>query len=230
MTNRRQKGFTLVELTLVMAFMSILLLAILYMTLHIGKIYTKGLTNKTINQIGRDLSDTMRRDFAHADPALIQIPPATGSGDATSGRLCLGAVSYAWNTSALLDSTNTKITSNSQPITFVRVVDPDGSLCSPSGGPYPTAIPASSTLSEMLTTGGRDFALYSASITALSTSGTQGLYQIKLTVGTNEKNTTTKDETGTFVQCRPPTDTSANFDYCSVSDFDLIVRAGGSGQ
>ena len=56
----RAKGFTLVELTLVMAFMSILLLSILTMTIYAGKLYTKGVTNKTMNQIGREIFDLMK--------------------------------------------------------------------------------------------------------------------------------------------------------------------------
>jgi prepilin-type N-terminal cleavage/methylation domain-containing protein len=230
MTNNRRNGFTLVELTLVMAFMSILLLAILYLTIHAGSLYTKGVTNKTLNQIGREVNDVMKRDMIGADSNRMQIVPETGSGDKKSGRLCTGTVTYIWNTAPLLDDTvATKVKlSTGEAITFRRVEDPTGTLCVPSGGVYPMTIPVSMKSSELLSSSGRDYAIYTMTASSIAKDSTgKGLVSIDMTLGTNEQGTTQKDLVSGF-QCLPPTDNSANFDYCTVQEFITVLRVGGN--
>lgn len=225
------KGFTLVELTLVMAFMSILLLAILFMTLHAGKLYTKGFTNKTMNQMSRDVSDSMKRDFLVADAKVIKLPGELGTGDLKSGRVCTGSVSYVWNTAPLLHSAATKITLDNNPITFRRVVDPTAQLCTldSTSGLYPMAIPSDMQSTELLSSNGRDFAVYTMSVNKIASSATgTGLYSVDSVLGTNEENTTQKDASVGF-QCKPPTDSSANFDYCTVEELSTILRVQGRG-
>lgn len=234
MTNRSlHRGFTLVELTLVMAFLSVLLLAILMTTLQIGKLYTKGVTNRTINQIGRDLSDTLRRDFLTASPDRIVITTPTGSGTATSGRLCLGSVSYAWNTADLINQTGSpvKMTKSGSPIVLERVVDASNQLCTivPGPGTYITDIPSALESANVLAGDGRSIAIYDFTVTELDVDGKNGLYELKITIGTNDPGTTQRNGTEP-VQCKPPTDSSSDFNYCSVADFDIIVRTGGDGR
>ena len=232
MTNRKSRnGFTLIELTLVMAFLATLLLAILLTTLQMGKLYTKGVTNRTINQIGRDLSDTMRRDFLVASTDRIVITTSTGAGNATSGRLCLGSVSYIWNTAGLLDPDNhsAKITKSSNPVVFERVVDASNQLCAiQGGGGYVIAVPPAMQSTNLLAGDGRSLAVYNFTTTKLASDGKNGLYELKITVGTNDPGTTQAD--GQSAQCKPPSDNSSDFNYCSVADFDIIVRTGGDGR
>jgi hypothetical protein len=220
------RGFTIVELTLVMAFMSVLLLAILYLTIHAGKLYAKGVTNKTLNQVTRDVTDLMKRDMLVADSKLIKNPAPVGVGDKQSGRLCTGTVSYLWNTVALLDDdVASKIQYKSSPVVFVRVVDPGASLCV--GGPVPMNIPGAMEATELLGTNGRDFALYSLLVSTIAsdTSG-RGLYSVHMVLGTYEQNTTQVD-VAAGVQCKPPSDNSTNFEYCTVGEFTAVLRAGG---
>ena len=231
MTVKRMQGFTLIELTLVMAFFSILLIAIIMTTLQMGKLYTKGVTNKNINQIGRDLGDTLRRDFLTASSKRIVLTDPTGTGTALSGRLCLGSVSYVWNTADLLNQpTATKITKNGVAMVFERVVDATNQLCTVQGtGSYLTDIPSSFISKSILTTDGRSLAIYDMSVTELATNGSDGLYDIKMTIGTNDVTAVDRD-VNQKVTCKAPTDASSNFDYCSVADFDFIVRTGGDGR
>ena len=231
MTNRKSRdGFTLIELTLVMAFLATLLLAILLTTLQMGKLYTKGVTNRTINQIGRDISDTMRRDFLAASPDRIMITEPTGTGDATSGRLCLGSVSYVWNTAGLINQpSQPKITKSGNTIVFERVVDAANQLCAvQGGGGYVIAIPPTMESTNLLAGDGRSLAVYSFTTDKLASDGNNGLYELKVTVGTNDPGTTQSD--GQSSQCKPPSDNSSDFNYCSVADFDIIVRTGGDGR
>lgn len=231
MTSKRTQGFTLIELTLVMAFLSVLLIAIIMTTLQMGKLYTKGLTNRSMNQVGRDLGDTLRRDFLAASSTRILIPAATGTGTALSGRLCLGTVSYVWNTADLLNqATATKITKGGVPVVLERVIDTTNRLCTVQGsGTYVTDIDSSYSSRSVLTTDGRSLAIYDMSVKPLAVSGGNGLYQVKLTLGTNDVSAVDRD-VSQKVTCKPPTDNSSDFNYCSVADFDFIVRTGGSGR
>lgn len=228
MIGKRRQGFTLVELSLVMAFLSVLLLAILYTTLQMGKLYTKGITNRTINQVGRELSDTLRRDFAGASLNRIVVPHVVGEGSALSGRICLGSVSYVWNTVSVVNQpTGTAITRNSTPISLERVVDGSSQMCTvQDSGSYITELPSDLPSTSLLSTDARSLAIYAITVSPIATSAESGLYEIKMTVGTNDASATQQDGSQS-VQCKPPTDSSSDFNYCSVADFDIIVRVGG---
>lgn len=229
MTANKSRGFTLVELSLVMAFISLLLLAILFTTIHIGKIYAKGVTNRQLNQVGRELVDTVRRDFLVADAAHIVWYPSPMAGGDGSGRICLGKVSYVWNTAQLLQqSSATKIMSKdgSTPVVFERVEDPQALLCTPDiSGAYPTNLAGLAVGNEtyLLDSEGRSLAVYTLSIAPVMVDGSDGLYKLNMAIGTNDPGIVDTSA----VQCKPPSDNSSNFEYCAIADFDITVRAGG---
>lgn len=222
MTSRQaQRGFTLVELSLVMAFISLLLLAILFSTIHISKLYAKGVTNRQINQVGRELVDTIRRDFLVSDAMRIKWDIAGGH-----GRLCLGNVSYAWNTALTLQESGAiKTSDGSTPVVFSRVVDAGGAFCVP---PYTQTLPAADTTALLSTTGdGRSLAIYDLTVTKLTPDErNDGLYDLGIVLGTNDPSVIDTEAQ----QCKPPADHSSNFEYCSVVELHIIVRAGGSSR
>ena len=99
MTRFDKQGFTLVELMLAMAFISILLLSITMVGIQAGRMYSRGVVLRDINQAGRDISDTIRRDFLQAnankiDSSGLRVP---NNSSWATGRLCLGSHSYVWN-------------------------------------------------------------------------------------------------------------------------------------
>lgn len=225
--NKYTQGFTLVELSLVMAFISLLLLAILFSTIHMGKIYAKGVTNKQINQVGRELVDTIRRDFLVADAARITSYPAVPAGS-SSGRLCLGKVSYVWNTAATLASEAErshaiKDKDGTTPVILSRVLDAGGSLCANPGGGYLTSLTGFDNATALLSGEGRVLAVYDLAFNTLARQGSDGLYSLDITIGTNDPSIVDTDAK----QCKPPSDHSSNFEYCSVATFNIIVRTGG---
>lgn len=242
--NNRCQGFTIVELTIAVAFLSVLMLAILTISMAAGKMYVKGDTNKAINQAGRDFSDIIRRDFLAAGVGTITPPVIKNVGTADnpliSGRMCLGTVDYLWNTAALLNSDSSaaegaKIRisdgSDTRPIKFVRITNSPG-YCSesPAGsGNYPMVIPATADTTELFGGSGREYALYNMSLRELARSDQRGIYQLSYTLGTNERDTTelVPDANGTYVRCKTDDNVAANFNYCSVSDFDTLIRIGG---
>jgi len=231
MVDRRRSGFTLVELSLVMAFFSVLLIGVLTLTIHIGKLYTKGMTNKSLNTVGRDVTDVLRRDFAAANAQDVQVIGERGAIGMQHGRICLGNVSYVWNTVGLLNAAPsvTRVTMGGTRAKLVRVIDMARSYCTPSGGNYPMTVGAADTAVDLLSddeaSGKRDFAVYHMVVTPAAVSAGDGMYRIQFTLGTYDPNTT--QVIGSDNTCKPPTDAAANFEYCSVGDFDMYVRAGG---
>jgi len=229
MLNKR--GFTIIEITIVMAFVSVLVLAVVLATVYTGKMYAKGVTLKSLNQVGRDVSDAMRRDMTDANPKRVMYV-ATGTAPLQTGRLCLGSVSYVWNTADLMlsASTNPRFKkADGNEAHLVRVVDPSSRYCVDTGSGYPMEIATTESATEYLIGNSSDLAVYRFSLTPIYRSGddtvAQGLFRIGLTIGTNEAGTT--DMTDGTVTCKAPSDNAANFDFCSVRDFDFVMRAGG---
>ena len=160
------------------------------------------------------------------DPTMVKYVQ-TGTAPNTSGRICLGTVSYLWNSAALITSSpngGIKDASGHQ-IVFKRVADVGQYYCSASGGAYPTSLLPGANASDMLSGNGRSFAVYNLTFTNLATAPPEGLFEIAVTVGTNEASTT-QAANGT-TQCVPPSGASSDFNYCSVVDLDIIVRTGG---
>ncbi len=127
---RKQKGFTLVELTLAVAFIGFLVLFTVLATLQVMRTYSKGLAVKEINQTARTIVEELARSVRAGTFASINTSP----NDATPSqrRICIGGVSYVWNIAG--GNLNKFSSSGNPPVTFVRVNDPGGSLC---GSTYP---------------------------------------------------------------------------------------------
>src|SRR5680860_795921 len=94
-----QRGFTLIELMLAMAFVSTLLLAIAMIIVQIGSIYNKGITYTDVNSAGSSIASELQRSINESTP--FNIDPAKGTSlyvDKTwGGRLCTNRYSYIWN-------------------------------------------------------------------------------------------------------------------------------------
>lgn len=174
----KKSGFTIIELMLSMAFISVLLLSIVMISIQAGKMYNRGAVLRSLNQSARDVGDVMRRDFLQANRQQLMTERSgedlagvsrdglvlkITNGLAESGRFCLGQYSYLWNTAKTLDqisdvddlSTNPAVvTVDGQPINFVRVADPDGALCKQVAGPdnnrYPHALNPDGNITSLL--------------------------------------------------------------------------------
>lgn len=238
MKNNIRQGFTIVELSVALAFMAVLLIAIITLTLSAGNMYIKGSTMKAMNQSWRDIEDIMRRDMLASDASMISKQLTTGTIPETSGRICLGAVSYIWNTAPLLNNPtppiNTIVTlgsgASAVPVRLARVVDPGATMCVKDvvTGRYPMTIPSTMTATELLTVGGREVAPYAVTIKPVALSGEHGVYSVAMTIGTSGRNTTQVDSVGGYVQCKPSGTSTSDFNYCTVNDFDMMIRVGGS--
>lgn len=224
---RSNRGFTLVELLLAMTFLSTLLIAITLSTMQIINQYTKGVTIKSINLAGRDVSDMFRRDALASADALRYVTPQAGDG---LGRLCFGTTSYVWNTADRLQNQTAyryqNDTGTGDPrgdmIVLARVKDAGAQYCTPSAnGRYATDIPTSKA-TELLGSREGDLALRDLQVDRVvdKSDGSQALYRLRFTIGTNEKDTIdTASQT-----CKPPNDDATNYNFCAINIFETLIQ------
>lgn len=130
MTGRNQRGFTLTELMIAMAFVAFLLIFVVTAIVQTMRIYNKGVAIRHINQSGRQLSEELTRSLRYANAADF----AANAYHPTEQRLCANGVSYVWNLEATagLDEKNrySGADVSNPPIRLVRVDDKAGLLCS----------------------------------------------------------------------------------------------------
>ena len=236
----RQKGFTIIELTLSMAFVSVLLLAIVMTSIQAGRIYNKGVVLESVNQASRDIGDSIRRDFMQSDAAHVSRTDEPESviilsegGQPKSGRFCLGGYSYLWNYPSVLEAalagesvSGPVVRRGDTIINFVRVVDDGGSFCASSDGNYETNIGADRQLMSMLDEKGDQgvvLAIHELGIEPVlaNSNSSEALFRVNYTIGTSAQ----AEINGQ--QCRPPADSSANDQFCAINQFEMIVRTNG---
>lgn len=244
MTRRyRQYGFTLVELMLAMAFVSVLLLAIATIAIQAGKLYNRGLTLKSINQSGREISDSLRRDFLQANAGKISgnanlaVVMVQAGGADRSGRLCLGDYSYVWNVPKVVSGevkagagiiTEVGGPHSGRPINFARVIDPDGMLCqkNETTGAYMSTVATDKVTHLLKPAGSNDVVLAIHQMKAARVAGDSGadsLYRLEFVLGTSQLEAV-NTANGT---CKPPADNSENLAFCAINSFEMIVRTNG---
>ena len=112
-----KRGFTIIELMISMTFVAVLMVSVAFLIIRMTSIYQKGITLKTVNQVGRDLITDFSRSVSGS---LVDVntgthfvdlsQTGTAIGDIqTTGAFCTGRYSYIWNTGyALNDSYGAK--------------------------------------------------------------------------------------------------------------------------
>lgn len=239
MSRARNQGFTLVELMLAMAFVSLLLVAITMTVIQMSNIYAKGVTLKEVNQLGMALSQDMQSSISSSSPISVgeegtdyKPMPAPNSSNIAGARLCTGSVSYIWNLGQYTDTPVNVYENSDQPIRMVRVDDRGKAYCGDLTKPV-----VQENAHELLMDGERNVALQSFAITQVAHDPAlqQALYRISLEVGTNDTNTLAFDQTGGSIEsidtsCKPPSDEGSFQDYCAVNKFEFTARAGNRGE
>lgn len=239
----KQYGFTMIELMLSMAFISVLLLTIALTVIQMSTIYNQGMTIKEVNQAARDMSDEFRRTIQGA----VEFNVGSGTDQyittATSGRLCTGTVSYLWNyAKAVEDAVDKGVNKdsiayisdstgkNGEVINFVKIQDPGEKYClkNSSGGLVNRNIlyAERNNATDLLKAGDHTIRLISFSITSNNSSydasTKQRLYTVTYRLGTGKLEA--MDAAAT--QCLPPSDPKSNPQYCNVQQFTVVLRAG----
>jgi len=245
-SRRRADGFTLVELMLAMAFVSMLLLAIAMTVIGIMHIYTKGLTMKAVNQAGRDVVADMKRTVGEgqvftvgskdgASPTYGMRPPfvlqknLTGdiqtaiTDDSFGGRFCTGNYSYIWNIGRRATATDWPNKYDGTPTEMPRLVKvkDSGAYCSidGSGKLIKDKIESADNPTELLSEA--DLAIQDFQVEQLSGNLSAGQALYKFTVRIASANSEALTTVG---ECRPPSGDVGLEDFCSVNDFVFTVK------
>lgn len=236
--NRRQeRGFTLIELTLAMAFIALLLLAIAMLTLQIGSIYNKGLALRSVNESGQLISSDIQRTLNAARPSntlFVEDVQRTG------GRLCSNNIVYAWNYGKSLKDVDegapvtlfNRYEDSSEKIRLIRFIGPD-TYCEQTGGVYPTLNSTGITnISNLLGSGENNLTVTKFSISRDSDGAIgqpveydsgQRLYQITIAIGTDDTDVIQGNS------CQN-TGTRIDNEYCAMNEFNFTARAGAEGE
>lgn len=216
----RQSGFTLVELTLSMAFIALLLLGIAMLTLQISSVYNKGLTLRSVNEAGQLVSADIQRTLNTSRPSDV-----LDVGDATGRRLCANNTVYAWNYAGRLTNGFNRFDTAGREVRMVRFVG-DDTFCKPqpSGPTYKNLPSAADTMTELLTGGDNTLAVqaFALSQSDIKDDDTQRVYSISIRIGSND---------GVIMNangCEVPT-SRVDDDFCAVNDFTFTARAGNKG-
>jgi len=226
---KTSKAFTLIELMLAMAFISVLLLAVAMTVIQIGKIYNRGITLKEVNQVSRSLTDELTRSVASSPSFSLNASAGKYVSETWGGRLCLGQYSFVWNYGTALnnnDPNRSRYSSGSNVIQFVKAPDLSGTYCvrQPSG--YPNIDPANAV--ELLDESDRDLAVHKIEISSAATATDprtgQQLYTITFTLGTNDTAALSTDAAGYVSSCKTPDQLGFSFEYCTVQQFTIAVR------
>lgn len=91
----KEKGFTIVELVLAMAFFSFILLFVIVGFVQINRSYTRGLTTRSIQNAAREVIDDISLAIRNAEANSVETHN-TVPGDL---RLCVGSTRLGWNMS-----------------------------------------------------------------------------------------------------------------------------------
>lgn len=249
--NQQQKGFTLIEMMVAMAFVSVLMLTIAMAVIQIGNIYNKGLTMRAVDYAGRALSTEIRQTLGQSEPfsvdtALrIQKHPGSSSLNPDGGRLCTGTFSYIWNFGTAMDNPINKYADISEvgpdgsasdsaenrvsnEIRFIKLRDNGGGYCADLTKPI-----LQSEAVELLSGGDHDLAIQRFEIVQIADdqSTRQALYRITMELGTNREDSVQRPSELTTMDttCKPPSDDTSLQDFCAVNQFVFTVQAGNRG-
>lgn len=228
MPKHQLKGFTIIELTLAMTFLSILLLAIAVLVIQLSNVYTKGITLKAANEAGTRAASDIRRELNQAgelDEEDDIVVMKTGT-VATAGRLCTGKASYAWNLGENVGKEGgtteviNRFENDDREIRLLKVTDVDKTLCQRNDEDTYDDISTDVESSDLLQEGDRDLVVHHMDIVPVTTDEGQTIVRITMTLGTKGVGLV-QDST-----CRAPNNSDGE-EFCSVNTFKFTARLGG---
>lgn len=237
----KQRGFTVIELMLAMAFVSVLLIAITMTVIQMANIYNKGTTLRAVDQAGRAISRDIQTTVAAAQPLDVgengtggvsykpQVQIGGEQNNPDGGRLCTGTYTYIWNTGhGLKNPVNRYENDDTRQIRLAKVHDSGALYCND----VSRAIKAEDA-TELLAAGDRELAVQSLKIVPVAIDGVtqQTLYRVMIELGTNDQDSLDQSAGITTIDttCKPPSDAASQRDFCAVNKFEFTVRAGNKG-
>lgn len=243
---RPEAGFTLVELMLAMAFISILLVMIALLVLQVSAIYNKGLSLKAVNESGQLISSELQRQLNVAPQGSVKyIQRLADDTRQEGGRLCVNGTVYAWNDGAYITNPHQPNPLNifsddrGTDVRFIKFAGSADEFCpAPDAEDGPASLP-NTGISELLVSGDTNLAIRGFKFCQTAgdentrcenapngpaDDGRQTIYQISFLLGTNDIELL-DPATG---RCLPPS--GAQQEFCAVNEFSFTARVGNAGE
>ena len=153
MRTKAKNGFTLIELTLSIAFIGVLLLGIATLIMHLSSMYQKGLSIRAVNSTGQQIIEDIERAVNGAS-YIVDVSKIDTNGDGyiddieskealseyffevidssdntqLYGAFCIANYTYIWNTAKSIEA-GTGITINGKKYRMARFPDPAHAQC-----------------------------------------------------------------------------------------------------
>lgn len=237
MSHDNQKGFTLIELMLSMVFVSALLVAIALTVIQISNTYNRGITLKSVNQLGRTLGTEIYRAINEApsfDPADSGTLVKQKSSYVYGGRLCTGQYSFVWNDGYAINNSGlksklNKYSDNSTIVRFAKIYDQDKNYCYDDGHGYPNVDKDDAI--ELISESEYNLVIHNFDVvmTSSDSRSKQALYKVTFAVGTNDTNALKySSDKNVTPSCKLAGQVGADPSYCFVSYFNIVARATGT--
>lgn len=241
MTTEHGKGFTIIELTLAMTFVSILLVSVAMLSIQLINQYTRGATLKEVNQAGTEVINDIKRTMGQAqlqdNGVRTRDIRASGNPDPIGKVLCIGNYSYIASNAVALEEGNGVMVGSGGSTTEARMAkvrDMGGLLCSPTNTELDDGVYENQDVVELLPAGSRLLAVRDLTVSPngmpTDTSSPlyaafqqgRGFYTITLQISAG----TTSEMAGG--ECRAPSDTESNINFCAIDVFKFSSRVGSS--
>lgn len=223
---KKSDGFTMIEMMLAMAFVAFLMVAIALTTIFVSQTYQRGITLGQVNEAGRTIMTDMQQSIGQARVGQLSKWPTAFNSRVDVGAVCLGGVSYVWNSGKKLAASGAVTYDggdrNGQPVRLAKVNDPNRAVCTEGV----TSIDTDQSV-ELLGGADRNLAIQLLDVRQLQATSNQSLYGVEFIIGTNDRAALANNGTIADVGCRPPSEASSNLNYCAVNRFSFLVRAGG---
>ena len=124
-------------------------------------------------------------------------------------------------------TTQNKIGNSGPKVGFIRVPDEGGNYCKPASNGTYNVVSTTTEMVDVLSKGAYSLTLYNLNVESPvssydSVSG-QRLYYVDVSLGTSDYKAI---EVGSDNRCKAPSEDDADQNYCSVSNFSFVARAG----
>lgn len=223
--NKRQSGFTLIELMLAMTFLSFILVFMALTLVQMLRTYDKGLTVKQINQAGRTITEDISKSIRGEQPGQVVLTAVP------NGRLCIGNIMYVWNPVYVgarsaptpNPSPNAHVFSNAPTaISMARI-----KLTNPTNNCAQPASPAHGPENYSLL-GDRARVVWAGASPSpdgrlVRVSFVLGTYDVLDQPGISAANYTNVFNTPTFTSGEPTCKSGSDGNYCAFAEFSTIV-------
>jgi type II secretory pathway pseudopilin PulG len=206
----RQAGFTIIELTLAMAFLSMIFLLVALVTMQLLATYNRGLAIKQINEVGSAIMSDINQ---------VSNSGLTTQFSAGPNFICVGDTGYYWNKMQVLNSGGPHyyFSDDHQAVGIIKTnntTDPSGLNCD--GVPLSSNMPVDRSKVTSLV----GDSVRVIDLTTRNDSANNHLHQITLTIGTYSPDGSNQPifQDGHW-QC-PPTSIGQ---FCAVDTFKTVI-------